>query len=247
VAQLLERDDFAQRYGANEPISVLELLYPLLQGYDSVAVRSDVEIGGTDQKFNLLLGRDVQRAYGQPEQVVMTLPILPGTDGVQRMSKTLGNYVGITEPPEEIYGKTLSLPDRRWDVVRAAARPAVPADLSARDAKRALAAARGPLPRRGEPPSARGAVRPAFTWRARRRRRSRRRASRPPTERSTCPRCWRRVRALALGGPASARQGGVRSMASAVRLRLRTCRRPPGRRRAPGRQARSGGCAARRA
>ncbi|HVE67408.1 MAG TPA: tyrosine--tRNA ligase [Solirubrobacteraceae bacterium] len=111
VAQILERDDFAQRFGAREPISVLELLYPLLQGYDSVAVRADVELGGTDQKFNLLLGRDVQRAYGQPEQVALTMPILPGTDGVQRMSKSLGNYVGVTEPPEEIYGKTLSIPD----------------------------------------------------------------------------------------------------------------------------------------
>jgi tyrosyl-tRNA synthetase len=142
VAQLLERDDFAKRYGANEPISVLELLYPLLQGYDSVAVRSDVEVGGTDQKFNLLLGRDVQRAYGQPEQVVMTLPILPGTDGVQRMSKTLGNYIGVTEPPEEIYGKTLSLPDSAmgtWYELLLG-RP-LPTDLAARDAKRALARA----------------------------------------------------------------------------------------------------------
>ena len=140
VAQLLERDDFAQRYGANEPISVLELLYPLLQGYDSVAVRSDVEIGGTDQKFNLLLGRDVQRAYGQPEQVVMTLPILPGTDGVQRMSKTLGNYIGITEPPEEIYGKTLSIPDSAmasWYSLLLDEK--VPANATPRDAKRLLA------------------------------------------------------------------------------------------------------------
>jgi tyrosyl-tRNA synthetase len=102
VAQLLERDDFANRYAAGEPISVLELLYPLLQGYDSVAVHADVELGGTDQKFNLLLGRDVQRAYGQPEQAVLTLPILPGTDGERRMSKTLDNYIGVTEPPEEI-------------------------------------------------------------------------------------------------------------------------------------------------
>ncbi len=142
VAQILERDDFAQRYEAGEPISVLELLYPLLQGYDSVAVRSDVEVGGTDQKFNLLLGRDVQRAYGQPEQIAMTLPILPGTDGVQRMSKTLGNYIGITEPPEEIYGKTLSLPDSamgKWYELLLD-RP-VPTDAAPRDAKRALARA----------------------------------------------------------------------------------------------------------
>jgi len=111
VAQILERDDFAKRWAARTPISVLELLYPLLQGYDSVAVRADVEIGGTDQKFNLLLGRDVQRAYGQAEQAVLTLPILVGTDGHEKMSKSLGNYVGVSEPPEEQYGKTLSVPD----------------------------------------------------------------------------------------------------------------------------------------
>jgi tyrosyl-tRNA synthetase len=111
VAQLLERQDFSERFSANEPISVLELLYPLLQGYDSVAVRADVELGGTDQKFNLLLGRDIQRAYGEPEQAILTMPILVGTDGSRRMSKSLGNYVGVTEPPEEIYGKTMSVPD----------------------------------------------------------------------------------------------------------------------------------------
>jgi tyrosyl-tRNA synthetase len=117
VAQLLERQDFSLRFSANEPISVLELLYPLLQGYDSVAVRADVELGGTDQKFNLLLGRDIQRAYGEPEQAILTMPILVGTDGSRRMSKSLGNYVGVTEPPEEIYGKTMSVPDsalRDW-------------------------------------------------------------------------------------------------------------------------------------
>jgi tyrosyl-tRNA synthetase len=142
VAQILERDDFAQRYEAGEPISVLELLYPLLQGYDSVAIRSDVEVGGTDQKFNLLLGRDVQRAYGQPEQVVMTLPILPGTDGVQRMSKTLGNYIGVTEPPEEIYGKTLSLPDSAMGTwYELLLDRTLPTDAAPRDAKRALARA----------------------------------------------------------------------------------------------------------
>src|SRR3712207_8601830 len=92
-------------------LPILELLYPVMQGYDSVAVRADVEIGGTDQKFNLLLGRDVQRAYGQPEQVVLTMPLLPGTDGERRMAKSLGNYIGVSEPPEEIYGKTLSIPD----------------------------------------------------------------------------------------------------------------------------------------
>src|SRR5438105_6212226 len=111
VAQLLERDDFARRQERGDPISVLELLYPLLQGYDSVAVGADVELGGTDQKFNLLLARDVQRAYEVPEQVVLTMPILPGTDGVRRMSKSLGNYIGVTDAPEEVYGKTLSIPD----------------------------------------------------------------------------------------------------------------------------------------
>src|SRR3954468_18853465 len=111
VAQLLERDDFAKRYSAHEPISVLELLYPLLQGYDSVAVGSDVELGGTDQKFNLLLARDVQQAYGVEPQSILTVPILPGTDGVQRMSKSLGNYVAVTDPPEEVFGKLMRLPD----------------------------------------------------------------------------------------------------------------------------------------
>jgi tyrosyl-tRNA synthetase len=142
VAQLLERDDFAKRHAAREPISVLELLYPLLQGYDSVAVRSDVELGGTDQTFNLLLGRDIQRAYGQPEQVAMTLPILPGTDGVERMSKTLDNYVGVSEPPEEIYGKTLSIPDSAMGAwYQLLLGRSQPADVPPRDAKRALARA----------------------------------------------------------------------------------------------------------
>ena len=139
VAQLLERDDFAERYRTGEPISVLELLYPLLQGYDSVAVRSDVELGGTDQKFNLLLAREIQRAHGQPEQVVMTLPLLPGTDGDRRMSKTLGNYVGITEPPEEIYGKTLRIPDEALPVWRRLLADDPGSDLPPRDSKRALA------------------------------------------------------------------------------------------------------------
>jgi tyrosyl-tRNA synthetase len=111
AAQLLERDDFAKRLSAREPISMLELLYPLLQGYDSVAVRSDVEVGGTDQKFNLLLGRDVQRAYDQPAQAILTMPILVGTDGRMKMSKSLGNQIGITDPPEEMYGKTMNIPD----------------------------------------------------------------------------------------------------------------------------------------
>ena len=140
AAQLLERDDFAKRWSAGEPISLLELLYPVLQGYDSVAVRADVEIGGTDQKFNLLLGRDVQRAYGQPEQVVLTMPILPGTDGHRRMAKSLHNYIGVAEAPEEVYGKTLSIPDEAmatyFELVLA---EAMPEGMGPRDAKRLLA------------------------------------------------------------------------------------------------------------
>ncbi len=142
VAQILERDDFAKRSAAREPISMLELLYPLLQGYDSVAVRADVELGGTDQKFNLLLGRDIQRAYGQPEQVILTVPLLTGTDGERKMSKSLGNYIGVTECPEEIYGKTLSVPDSSlvsWYSLLLGREP--PAGLAPRDAKRALARA----------------------------------------------------------------------------------------------------------
>ena len=111
AAQLLERDDFAKRMSAGEPISMLELLYPLLQAYDSVAVRADVELGGTDQKFNLLLGRDVQRAYGQPAQAILTMPLLVGTDGQRKMSKSLGNEIGVTDAPQEMYGKTMNIPD----------------------------------------------------------------------------------------------------------------------------------------
>jgi tyrosyl-tRNA synthetase len=112
VARILERDDFEKRYRAGEPISVHELLYPLMQAYDSVIIRSDVEIGATEQKFNLLTGRDIQVAYGVEPQVVLTLPVLEGLDGVRRMSKSLGNYIGIAEPSKEIFGKVMSLPDR---------------------------------------------------------------------------------------------------------------------------------------
>ena len=112
VARILERDDFEKRYRAGEPISVHELLYPLMQAYDSVVIKSDVEIGATEQKFNLLTGRDIQVAYGVEPQVILTLPVLEGLDGVRRMSKSLGNYIGIAEPPKEIFGKVMSLPDR---------------------------------------------------------------------------------------------------------------------------------------
>jgi tyrosyl-tRNA synthetase len=111
VARLLERDDFQKRLGAGQPIAALELLYPLLQGYDSVAVEADLELGGTDQKFNLLFGRDIQTAYGQKPQSILTMPILVGTDGVQKMSKSLGNYVGVTDAPEEMFGRLMSIPD----------------------------------------------------------------------------------------------------------------------------------------
>lgn len=140
VAHVTERDDFAKRLAAGTPVSMLELLYPLLQAYDSVAVEADIELGGTDQKFNLLLGRDVQRAYGQPEQVIMTLPLLTGTDGKRKMSKSFGNYIGVTEPPDQMYGKTLSIPDSsldRWYLLLLG--ESAPAELPARDAKRALA------------------------------------------------------------------------------------------------------------
>ncbi len=142
VAQLLERDDFAKRMAASEPISMLELMYPLLQGYDSVAIRSDIELGGTDQKFNLLMGRDLQRAYGQPEQAIMTMPILVGTDGVQKMSKSLGNHIGVTDAPEDMYGKTLSIPDEAMgEYYRLLLGRELDPEQAPREAKRALARA----------------------------------------------------------------------------------------------------------
>ncbi len=116
VARLLERDDFTKRMAAAEPISALELLYPVLQGYDSVAVDSDIELGGTDQKFNLLFGRDVQESHGKRAQMVLTMPILPGLDGKRRMSKSLGNYVGVTDEPAEMFGKLMSVPDDVMDI-----------------------------------------------------------------------------------------------------------------------------------
>jgi tyrosyl-tRNA synthetase len=121
VRQILERDEFEKRLKAQQPISMHELLYPIVQGYDSVALEADVELGGTDQKFNLLVGRDLQREYGQASQVVMTMPLLEGTDGVQKMSKSLDNYIGIDEGPNEIFGKVMSISDemmyRYWELV----------------------------------------------------------------------------------------------------------------------------------
>jgi tyrosyl-tRNA synthetase len=140
VARLIERDDFQKRLAAGAPIAALELLYPLLQGYDSVAVEADVELGGTDQKFNLLFGRDIQAAYGQKPQSIITMPILVGTDGVQKMSKSLGNYIGVTEAPEEIFGKTMRVPDEAMpEYYRLVLGAEQPAGAPPNEAKRALA------------------------------------------------------------------------------------------------------------
>jgi tyrosyl-tRNA synthetase len=111
VARMLEREDFSNRFANQLPISIHEFLYPLVQGYDSVALKADVELGGTDQKFNLLVGRELQREWGQPPQTVITMPLLEGLDGVNKMSKSLGNYIGINEPPDEIFGKVMSISD----------------------------------------------------------------------------------------------------------------------------------------
>jgi len=146
VARVMERDDFSKRFREGRPIGVHELLYPLVQGYDSVALRADVELGGTDQRFNLLVGREIQKAYGVAPQVVMTLPLLEGTDGVQKMSKSLGNYVGVAESSDEIFGKVMSISDdlmRRWYEVLEPESD-VPRDLAAgrihpREAKARLA------------------------------------------------------------------------------------------------------------
>jgi tyrosyl-tRNA synthetase len=140
VGQLMERDDFAKRRARGEPVSVLELLYPLMQGYDSVAIGADIELGGTDQTFNLLLGRDIQRAYGQAEQAVLTMPLLVGVDGKEKMSKSLGNQIGVTDAPAEIYGRTMSIPDsalEQWYLLLLGRR--LPSGADPLAAKRALA------------------------------------------------------------------------------------------------------------
>jgi tyrosyl-tRNA synthetase len=159
VAQLLEREDFAKRWSAEEPISILELLYPLLQGYDSVAVDADVELGGTDQKFNLLLARDIQRHYERAQQAIMTMPILAGTDGKRKMSKSLGNQIGITDPPNDMYGKAMSIPDEAVGEYRrlllddeTGGDVAPPGGEEARADAAGVPAADGPPPSRGKRP-----------------------------------------------------------------------------------------------
>ena len=209
VAQILERDDFAKRWAAAAPISVLELLYPLMQGYDSVAVRSDVELGGTDQTFNLLLARDVQRAYGVPEQAILTVPILPGTDGVEKMSKSLGNHVGVAEPPEEVYGRTLRSPTRQWTAGSgcwaSSARPRAPrrGTPSARSRAPSSSASTAPTPRappRRTSTASTSAMRlPTSSRRPGHRARQR--------ERPRARAAVRRLRAVALGGAPAARPG----------------------------------------
>jgi tyrosyl-tRNA synthetase len=143
VARLLERDDFAQRFGAHVPISLSELLYPIMQAYDSVAIGADVEIGGTDQRFNLLAGRDVMPQYGLEPQVVMTFPLLVGTDGAQKMSKSRDNYIGITEAPAEMFGKVMSIPDEAlpqwWEMLVGGEHPAEPMEWKLELARRITA------------------------------------------------------------------------------------------------------------
>jgi tyrosyl-tRNA synthetase len=152
VARLIERDDFQKRLAAGAPIAALELLYPLLQGYDSVAVEADVELGGTDQKFNLLFGRDIQTAYGQAQQSILTMPILVGTDGAKKMSKSLGNYIGVTEAPEEMFGKTMRVPDEAMPEYFRLVLGAEPPAGAPNEAKRALA--RGIVERFHDAPAA---------------------------------------------------------------------------------------------
>ena len=193
VGQLLERDDFAKRFASHTPISLLELLYPLLQAYDSVAIRADVELGGTDQKFNLLLGRDIQRAYDVPEQAILTMPLLPGTDGVQRMAKSLGNYIGVSEPPERDLRQDAEHPRRRArPLVRAAAGvPACPpSSARATPSERWRGRwSRGSMgPRRRRRPSASST---ASTSTARLPRRCRPSTGRRTGPRSICRRCSR--------------------------------------------------------
>src|SRR5437764_759702 len=141
AAEVLPADEFATRYAEGRSISVMEFMYPLLQGMDSVAVESDVELGGTDQKFNLLMGRDLQREHGQEPQVAFTMPLLEGLDGVQKMSQSLGNYVGVTEPADEMFGKLMSIPDELIDKYTELCTDLEPIDGHPAERKRRLARA----------------------------------------------------------------------------------------------------------
>ena len=193
MARLLEREEFSRRMEAGEAISILELLYPVLQGYDSVAVEADVEVGGTDQKFNLLFGRDVQEAFGRPAQSIVTMPILPGTDGVRRMSKSFGNYVGITDAPEEMFGKLMSVPDAAMaDYYRLLLRAELdPASIRARPSASSGGGWWSASTAPARPPRRRSAS-TGCTCAGRSPRRSRRRWWRRAarTGRCTCRRCW---------------------------------------------------------
>ncbi len=130
VARMLERDDFDKRYNGGKPISIIEFMYPLIQGFDSVALKSDIELGGTDQKFNLLVGRDLQKEYGLKPQTIITLPLLVGTDGIQKMSKSLGNYIGINEEPKQIFGKIMSISDEPMYLYSVFAKHEMPEDIA---------------------------------------------------------------------------------------------------------------------
>ena len=231
AAQLLEREDFAKRWEAKEPISLLELLYPLLQGYDSVAIDADVELGGTDQKFNLLLGRDIQRHYGRPQQAIMTMPILVGTDGTRKMSKSLGNQIGVTDAPGEMFGKTMAIPDEAMEEyyrLLVDPRSEAPArdvgelsGSSARDAKRRLARELvGWLHSPEEAAPRRGRMGSRLRADGSCPRRSRRRGSRDGQTVHVPALIAERVRDLALGGKAAAGAGrGVAGRAPARRRR----------------------------
>ena len=196
VARLLERDDFQKRLAAGTPIAALELLYPLLQGYDSVAVEADVELGGTDQKFNLLFGRDIQAAYGQKPQSILTMPILVGIDGAQKMSKSLGNYVGVTDAPEEMFGRLMRIPDEAMpSTTDCCSAPTCPrACLPTRPSASWGGASSSAFttPRPPEPPRSTST---GSSCNARRPRRSRRSIWGPSsavrTAASTCRCCWR--------------------------------------------------------
>ena len=240
VARLLERDDFQKRMAAGHPVSALELLYPLLQGYDSVAVEADVELGGTDQKFNLLFARDVQASYGRKPQSILTMPILVGTDGTQKMSKSLGNYVGVTDPPEEMFGKLMRIPDEAmpeyFRLLLGAEQPERPPNEAKRELGRRIVArfhdeaaaqrGRGALRSPLRPPRGAGGDRGDRPRRVPRRQRRRR----PPAEADR-----RRLRDQLQRGAPPARPGGRqarrgadprrgRSTSSPARSRAGCCR-----------------------